>query len=258
MDDVAELMDKHSHSHRFRRTPARPDGPRAVLALPAKYRDAMILYYFHEMDVPAASKSLGVPEGTVKAQAVSRARNSAQQAAATAGSVEAEGGMMPEGNGMEDELDRMLSTRDEIVPSSGFVMSVMDAVRHEAAVSEPTPLPPIAFPWLRALPIFAALAAVLVMLIGGIVAAVRTPAASHEWASGASRSVACAGASKRWLARRSPASCAFVHASVASLCYRKTLALQRCHPERSVAKSKDPRFASGSTKSVPILTNSDH
>jgi hypothetical protein len=86
--------------------------------------------------------------------------------------------MMPEGNGMEDELDRMLSTRDEIVPSSGFVMSVMDAVRHQAAVSEPTPLPPIAFPWLRALPIFAALAAVLVMLIGGIVAAVRTPVAA--------------------------------------------------------------------------------
>jgi hypothetical protein len=82
---------------------------------------------------------------------------------------------MPEGDGMEDELDRMLSTRDEIVPSSGFVMSVMDAVRHEAAVSEPTPLPPIAFPWLRALPIFAALAAVVVMLIAGIVAAVRMP-----------------------------------------------------------------------------------
>ena len=78
---------------------------------------------------------------------------------------------------MEDELDRMLSARDEIVPSSGFVMSVMDAVRHEAAASEPTPLPPIAFPWLRAFPIFAALAAVLVMLIAGIVEAVRTPVA---------------------------------------------------------------------------------
>jgi hypothetical protein len=86
--------------------------------------------------------------------------------------------MMIEGDGMEDELDRMLSTRDEIVPSSGFVMSVMDAVRHEAAASEPTPIPPLAFPWLRALPIFAALVAVLVMLIGGIVAAVRMPVAA--------------------------------------------------------------------------------
>jgi RNA polymerase sigma-70 factor (ECF subfamily) len=28
----------------------------------------VILYYFHEMDVPAASQSLGLPEGTVKAR----------------------------------------------------------------------------------------------------------------------------------------------------------------------------------------------
>jgi RNA polymerase sigma-70 factor (ECF subfamily) len=41
---------------------------RAVLALPAKYRDAMLLFYFHEMDVPAAAQSLGLPEGTVKAR----------------------------------------------------------------------------------------------------------------------------------------------------------------------------------------------
>jgi len=41
---------------------------RAVLALAEKYRDAVILYYFHDMDVPAASKSLGLPEGTVKAR----------------------------------------------------------------------------------------------------------------------------------------------------------------------------------------------
>jgi RNA polymerase sigma-70 factor (ECF subfamily) len=40
----------------------------AVLALPAKYRDALTLYYFHEMDVAAAAGSLGVPEGTVKAR----------------------------------------------------------------------------------------------------------------------------------------------------------------------------------------------
>jgi RNA polymerase sigma-70 factor, ECF subfamily len=41
---------------------------RAVCALPAKYRDALILFYFHEMDVPAAAQSLGLPEGTVKAR----------------------------------------------------------------------------------------------------------------------------------------------------------------------------------------------
>ncbi len=41
---------------------------RAVAALPAKYREALILFYFQDMDVPAAARSLGLPEGTVKAQ----------------------------------------------------------------------------------------------------------------------------------------------------------------------------------------------
>jgi RNA polymerase sigma-70 factor (ECF subfamily) len=41
---------------------------RAVLALPAKYRDAVILFYFHDRDIPTASRSLGLPEGTVKAR----------------------------------------------------------------------------------------------------------------------------------------------------------------------------------------------
>ncbi len=41
---------------------------RAVLALPAKYREALTLFYFHEMDLAAAACSLGVPEGTLKAR----------------------------------------------------------------------------------------------------------------------------------------------------------------------------------------------
>lgn len=41
---------------------------RAVLALPAKYRDALTLYYFHEKDIAQAAQSLGVAEGTVKAR----------------------------------------------------------------------------------------------------------------------------------------------------------------------------------------------
>jgi RNA polymerase sigma-70 factor (ECF subfamily) len=40
----------------------------AVAALPPKYREALILFYFQEMDVPAAAKSLGLPEGTLKAR----------------------------------------------------------------------------------------------------------------------------------------------------------------------------------------------
>lgn len=47
---------------------------RAVLALPAKYREALILFYFHDMDVTSAARSLGLPEGTVKAR-LSRGRD---------------------------------------------------------------------------------------------------------------------------------------------------------------------------------------
>lgn len=41
---------------------------RVVQTLPAKYRDAVVLFYFHEMNVARASESLGVPPGTLKAR----------------------------------------------------------------------------------------------------------------------------------------------------------------------------------------------
>ena len=57
----------------------------------------------------------------------------------------------------QDDLDRILSREQEIIPSSGFVMSVMNAVRRETE----TP-PPIPFPWKRALPALAAAGVALV------------------------------------------------------------------------------------------------
>jgi hypothetical protein len=48
---------------------------------------------------------------------------------------------------IHDELDRILSKEEEVVPSSGFTASVMEAVRREASAP-----PAIPFPWLRALP----------------------------------------------------------------------------------------------------------
>jgi RNA polymerase sigma-70 factor, ECF subfamily len=39
---------------------------RAVAALPERFRDAILLFYFHDMDLKAAAASLGLPEGTVK------------------------------------------------------------------------------------------------------------------------------------------------------------------------------------------------
>lgn len=47
----------------------------------------------------------------------------------------------------DHDLDRWLREPEEIVPSSGFVASVMEAVREEAAA--PAPIP---FPWKWALP----------------------------------------------------------------------------------------------------------
>lgn len=69
----------------------------------------------------------------------------------------------------EDEMDRILSREDEILPSSGFAVSVMDAVRREAAAP-----PPIPFPWKRALPglVIAGLT-LAVVLVAGIVAMVQ-------------------------------------------------------------------------------------
>jgi RNA polymerase sigma-70 factor (ECF subfamily) len=46
---------------------------RAVLALPQRYREPVILYYFHEMDLGTAARTMGLPEGTLKAR-LSRAR----------------------------------------------------------------------------------------------------------------------------------------------------------------------------------------
>jgi hypothetical protein len=62
---------------------------------------------------------------------------------------------------MSDEFDRIMS-EDEILPSSGFAASVMEAVRREAAAP-----PPIPFPWKRALPgaVFAAVTLIAILVI---------------------------------------------------------------------------------------------
>ena len=54
-----------------------------------------------------------------------------------------------------EELDRVLSEESDIVPSSGFVASVMEAVTTEVTS------PPLAFPWKRAWPLAAGFAALL-------------------------------------------------------------------------------------------------
>lgn len=59
--------------------PEEPEGERdpalrrALAALPAIYREALVLYYFEDADVARAARTLGVSEGTVKAR-LSRGR----------------------------------------------------------------------------------------------------------------------------------------------------------------------------------------
>lgn len=67
IDDVREPMDPRAHDGGLEDADRDLVVRRAVFALPAKYREALILFYFHEMDVPSAALSLGLPEGTFKA-----------------------------------------------------------------------------------------------------------------------------------------------------------------------------------------------
>lgn len=62
-----------------------------------------------------------------------------------------------------DDLDRILYEDHVIVPSSGFAVAVMDAVRRESVVP-----PPIPFPWKRALPgLFAGGVALMSIFVAG-------------------------------------------------------------------------------------------
>jgi|SRR5579872_2798197 len=47
----------------------------------------------------------------------------------------------------DEKIDRILAKEDELIPSSGFVGSVMGRIREEVAAP-----PPIPFPWRRVVP----------------------------------------------------------------------------------------------------------
>jgi hypothetical protein len=59
-----------------------------------------------------------------------------------------------------DELDRLLADDERLLPSSGFVASVMEQVQRDAFVP-----PALPFPWTRALPGFVALAVAIAAVI---------------------------------------------------------------------------------------------
>ena len=68
IDDIHEPVDPRAHDGGLEEEDRDRAVRRAVSALPEKYREALMLFYFHEMDVPTAATSLGVPEGTFKAR----------------------------------------------------------------------------------------------------------------------------------------------------------------------------------------------
>jgi len=73
LDDITEPSDPRAIDGGLEREDQDRAVRRAVLALPARYREALLLFYFHELDIAAAARSLGLPEGTVKAR-LSRGR----------------------------------------------------------------------------------------------------------------------------------------------------------------------------------------
>ena len=68
LDEIAEPPDPRLTGTAFEDSSRDESVRRAVLALPPKYRDAVLLFYFHEQDVPAAARTLRIPQGTVKAR----------------------------------------------------------------------------------------------------------------------------------------------------------------------------------------------
>jgi RNA polymerase sigma-70 factor, ECF subfamily len=73
-DEIHEPADPHAIDGGLEQRNQSAAVHKAVQTLPPKYREVLTLYYFHEMDVPTAARSLNLPEGTVKAH-LFRARN---------------------------------------------------------------------------------------------------------------------------------------------------------------------------------------
>jgi RNA polymerase sigma-70 factor (ECF subfamily) len=73
IEDIVEPAQPASQDEELQQKSRHEVVRRAVLALPLRYREPVLLFYFHEMDVAAAAHTMGLPVGTVKAR-LSRAR----------------------------------------------------------------------------------------------------------------------------------------------------------------------------------------
>ena len=68
LDDIVEPRDRRAIDGELKQEDQDRVVRLAVFALPSKYREVVILFYFHEMDIAATARSLALPEGTVKAR----------------------------------------------------------------------------------------------------------------------------------------------------------------------------------------------
>jgi RNA polymerase sigma-70 factor (ECF subfamily) len=68
IEEIGELQDTRASNKDLEAQERDRAVRELVLTLPPKYRDVVVLFYFHEKDISAAAKSLGLPEGTIKAR----------------------------------------------------------------------------------------------------------------------------------------------------------------------------------------------
>jgi len=68
LDDIAEPRDPRAIDGGLERFDRDEMVRHAVDTLPEKYREALICFYFQEMDLSAAAGGLGIAEGTLKAR----------------------------------------------------------------------------------------------------------------------------------------------------------------------------------------------
>ena len=73
IEDIAEPAQPPGQHHALEERSRSEVVRRAVLALPKRYREAVVLFYFHDKDVAGAARTMSLPEGTVKAR-LARAR----------------------------------------------------------------------------------------------------------------------------------------------------------------------------------------
>jgi len=73
LDEIAEPSSLAAQLSTLSKKLSNEEVRRSVLALPLRYREPVILFYFHEMDLSRAAATLRLPEGTLKAR-LSRAR----------------------------------------------------------------------------------------------------------------------------------------------------------------------------------------